>query len=125
MYGILELSWQGLAESMFLFHGMSLSATRCPSPCRAPALSLCLSPIAPLANLALLSAHCLLDMDTGTHCKDFVQHWYFNKAMRACSPFWYGGCDGNHNRFGTESECFQACTPTSKLHRETSKCLNR
>ncbi|XP_064200281.1 collagen alpha-6(VI) chain-like isoform X2 [Anguilla rostrata] len=57
----------------------------------------------------LLSAQCDLDMDGGTYCGDYVQRWYFNKAISACSPFWYGGCGGNNNRFNTEDECFHTC----------------
>ncbi|KAG7469864.1 hypothetical protein MATL_G00133270 [Megalops atlanticus] len=54
-------------------------------------------------------AQCHLDMDRGTYCGEYVQRWYFNNAIGACSPFWYGGCDGNSNRFNTENECFQTC----------------
>lgn len=26
-----------------------------------------------------------------------------------CSRFWYGGCDGNANRYKTKEECEQIC----------------
>ncbi|KAJ8290828.1 hypothetical protein GJAV_G00018050 [Gymnothorax javanicus] len=55
------------------------------------------------------SAQCDLDMDRGTFCDNYVRRWYFNKTISACSPFWYGGCAGNKNRFNTEDECFHAC----------------
>ncbi|KAM3873541.1 LOW QUALITY PROTEIN: collagen alpha-6(VI) chain [Diretmus argenteus] len=54
-------------------------------------------------------AQCQLEADTGTQCADYVQQWFFDKAIGACSPFWYGGCGGNANRFNTENECFRTC----------------
>ncbi|KAJ8288244.1 hypothetical protein COCON_G00009030 [Conger conger] len=54
-------------------------------------------------------AQCDLDMDPGTYCGEYVQRWYFNKAVSACSLFWYGGCGGNSNKFNTEDKCFHTC----------------
>ncbi|KAG9276125.1 collagen alpha-6(VI) chain isoform X1, partial [Astyanax mexicanus] len=62
----------------------------------------------------LLSAQCSLSMDSGTPCGQYVQRWYYDKAVGACSPFWYGGCSGNSNRFKTEFECINTCILTSK-----------
>ncbi|XP_051812885.1 collagen alpha-6(VI) chain [Acanthochromis polyacanthus] len=56
-----------------------------------------------------LSARCQLDSDSGIQCADFVRVWFFDKHIGACSPFWYGGCGGNANRFNTEHECFRTC----------------
>uniref|UniRef100_A0A672LA53 BPTI/Kunitz inhibitor domain-containing protein n=1 Tax=Sinocyclocheilus grahami TaxID=75366 RepID=A0A672LA53_SINGR len=42
-----------------------------------------------------------------------VQRWYYNEAVGTCLPFWYGGCDGNSNRFNSEKECLQICGVTS------------
>ncbi|XP_066547409.1 collagen alpha-6(VI) chain isoform X2 [Amia ocellicauda] len=55
------------------------------------------------------ATHCLLDMDRGTLCGNYLQRWYYNQAIGACSQFWYGGCDGNENRFNTEIQCSQTC----------------
>uniref|UniRef100_A0A4W5L577 BPTI/Kunitz inhibitor domain-containing protein n=1 Tax=Hucho hucho TaxID=62062 RepID=A0A4W5L577_9TELE len=60
------------------------------------------------------SAHCKLDVDSGTNCGDYGQRWHFNKALGACSLFWYGGCDANANHFSTENECFETCGTSSK-----------
>ncbi|TMS01716.1 Collagen alpha-6(VI) chain [Larimichthys crocea] len=54
-------------------------------------------------------ARCRLQADTGIQCGDYVQVWFFDKDVGACSPFWYGGCGGNANRFNTEHECFRTC----------------
>ncbi|XP_034029371.1 collagen alpha-6(VI) chain [Thalassophryne amazonica] len=54
-------------------------------------------------------ARCRSGADLGVPCTDFVLQWFFDKAIGACSPFWYGGCGGNANRFNTESECLQTC----------------
>lgn len=62
----------------------------------------------------LLSAQCQLQADTGIPCADYVQVWFFDKNIGACSAFWYGGCGGNANRFNTENECFQTCGRHSK-----------
>ncbi|XP_026227234.1 collagen alpha-6(VI) chain-like isoform X3 [Anabas testudineus] len=56
-----------------------------------------------------LDARCLLEADTGLLCDDYVQVWFFDQRVGACSPFWYGGCGGNANRFKTENECFATC----------------
>ncbi|CAK6982639.1 collagen alpha-6(VI) chain [Scomber scombrus] len=56
-----------------------------------------------------LNAWCQLDADIGIPCAEYVQHWFFDKAIGACSAFWYGGCGGNANRFKTENECFRTC----------------
>ncbi|XP_069504838.1 collagen alpha-4(VI) chain-like isoform X2 [Ambystoma mexicanum] len=57
-----------------------------------------------------VSGNCLLEVDPGTGCKDFRRMWYYIQAVDACSQFWYGGCDGNGNRFSTERECLRACS---------------
>ncbi|KAM9851920.1 collagen alpha-6(VI) chain-like [Aulostomus maculatus] len=56
-----------------------------------------------------LNAQCQLDADTGIQCSNYIQVWFFDKDVSACSPFWYGGCGGNANRFNTENECLRTC----------------
>ena len=72
----------------------------------------------------LLSAWCQLDADIGIPCAEYVQHWFFDKAIGACSAFWYGGCGGNANRFKTEHECLRTCGSHRKswLHTRISGC---
>ncbi|PWA20708.1 hypothetical protein CCH79_00019776 [Gambusia affinis] len=61
-----------------------------------------------------LNARCQLDVDFGFQCTDFVLRWFFDRTLAACSPFWYGGCGGNANRFSSEHECFRTCGVQSK-----------
>ena len=34
---------------------------------------------------------------------------YFDNAEKRCMPFYYGGCEGNDNRFDTFEECQKSC----------------
>uniref|UniRef100_A0A1B8Y7C9 Collagen alpha-1(XXVIII) chain n=1 Tax=Xenopus tropicalis TaxID=8364 RepID=A0A1B8Y7C9_XENTR len=53
-------------------------------------------------------ARCLEDMTPGT-CRDYVVKWYYDKIADSCARFWYGGCEGNRNRFDTEKDCQTIC----------------
>uniref|UniRef100_A0A671X006 BPTI/Kunitz inhibitor domain-containing protein n=1 Tax=Sparus aurata TaxID=8175 RepID=A0A671X006_SPAAU len=81
-----------------------------------------------LAKLSIQSenpdAQCQLEADAGIQCADYVQAWFFDKDIGACSPFWYGGCGGNTNRFNTENECFRTCGSHSNQYK-TMFCVSR
>ncbi|KAG6464247.1 hypothetical protein O3G_MSEX014386 [Manduca sexta] len=51
---------------------------------------------------------CFLRPDTGPCRADIIQ-WYFDVKQRKCYRFFWGGCQGNGNRFETEKECFTYC----------------
>ncbi|XP_077947225.1 collagen, type XXVIII, alpha 2a isoform X1 [Gasterosteus aculeatus] len=51
---------------------------------------------------------CDLNLDQGT-CRNYSIHWYYDKQANACAQFWYGGCQGNENRYETENECKKTC----------------
>ncbi|XP_048259425.1 papilin-like [Haliotis rufescens] len=51
---------------------------------------------------------CSQDKDSN-RCKDFVVKWYWDREIKRCDRFWFGGCDGNMNRFDSEEECLGRC----------------
>ncbi|XP_067241669.1 collagen alpha-6(VI) chain-like isoform X3 [Chanodichthys erythropterus] len=55
------------------------------------------------------AARCFLERDSGRVCASYVSRWYYSQQTKKCMQFWYGGCDGNENRFLTEEECFREC----------------
>ncbi|XP_075068529.1 collagen alpha-4(VI) chain-like isoform X2 [Mixophyes fleayi] len=72
-----------------------------------------------------VAGKCLLDVNHGTTCGDFQRMWYYIKDVDACSQFWYGGCDGNGNKFITENECLQTCSPNRQGSNGGSQVLSK
>uniref|UniRef100_A0A8C2BA59 Si:ch211-62a1.3 n=1 Tax=Cyprinus carpio TaxID=7962 RepID=A0A8C2BA59_CYPCA len=57
---------------------------------------------------------CQLKVDAGA-CSNFSVKWHYNVSTGQCVRFWYGGCDGNNNRFNTQRDCEIRCFRTRKV----------
>ncbi|XP_053084973.1 collagen alpha-6(VI) chain-like isoform X3 [Pangasianodon hypophthalmus] len=51
---------------------------------------------------------CFLKKDIGP-CRKYVLKWFYDREQNQCFQFWYGGCDGNLNRFDNKEECEAHC----------------
>ena len=51
---------------------------------------------------------CRLPPEAGL-CSGYEPRWYYDNTTMTCRRFKYGGCDGNNNRFLTESLCMSTC----------------
>ena len=51
----------------------------------------------------------------------FGQRWGFDKKLKVCRRFMYGGCKGNSNRFGSKEECMKGCN-TTKVDDSLTPC---
>ncbi|XP_070585254.1 collagen alpha-1(XXVIII) chain isoform X2 [Erythrolamprus reginae] len=51
---------------------------------------------------------CFEPMKTGS-CRNYQVKWFYAKDTNSCARFWYGGCEGNQNRFETLEECQEIC----------------
>ncbi|XP_049534828.1 papilin isoform X3 [Anopheles darlingi] len=57
---------------------------------------------------------CALPKDKGP-CNTYVVKHFFDVEYGGCGRFWYGGCDGNNNRFDSADDCKAVCeTPAGK-----------
>ncbi|MBN3298023.1 COSA1 protein, partial [Amia calva] len=54
---------------------------------------------------------CQDTLDPGP-CRKYEVKWYYDTTANACAQFWYGGCQGNGNRYDTEDICRTACLRT-------------
>lgn len=51
---------------------------------------------------------CSLSKDSGT-CRKYSVQYYYDFNTGTCRTFWYGGCQGNENRFLSQEECENVC----------------
>ncbi|XP_006834353.1 PREDICTED: tissue factor pathway inhibitor 2 [Chrysochloris asiatica] len=65
---------------------------------------------------------CYTPKDEGL-CSANVTRYYFNVRHRACEPFTYTGCGGNHNNFVTIQGCKNVCTLA--LKKENNKKMRK
>ncbi|XP_066458231.1 WAP four-disulfide core domain protein 6B-like [Eleutherodactylus coqui] len=58
-------------------------------------------------------AVCNLTKDSGP-CMALALMWYYDMEQKVCDSFFYGGCQGNGNRFNDKEECIDRCVPAKK-----------
>ncbi|KAK9688591.1 ADAM-TS Spacer 1 [Popillia japonica] len=63
-----------------------------------------------------LQANCQLAKDRGT-CRNYTVRWFYDMEYGGCSRFWYGGCEGNGNRYKSKEECHNVCVEPSAKDR--------
>ncbi|CAH1791827.1 unnamed protein product, partial [Owenia fusiformis] len=61
---------------------------------------------------------CMLPSESGP-CKAHKDKWFFDADIQRCRQFWYGGCQGNDNRFDSEVECMAACKPSEERSKDS------
>ncbi|KAG5669149.1 hypothetical protein PVAND_017044 [Polypedilum vanderplanki] len=62
----------------------------------------------PLSRNSKTTAVCLEQEETGP-CDEYVVNYAFDQETQQCKAFYYGGCEGNNNRFETKEECESIC----------------
>ncbi|KPJ10062.1 Papilin, partial [Papilio machaon] len=64
---------------------------------------------------------CVLPAETG-ECADYREKWFYDTTNKGCRQFYYGGCDGNENRFDSQQECEMRCSeiPTTTTTEPTT-----
>ncbi|XP_013170735.1 PREDICTED: papilin isoform X4 [Papilio xuthus] len=55
---------------------------------------------------------CSLATERGS-CRNYTVQWFYDMEYGGCSRFWYGGCEGNGNRFASKEECEDVCVQPS------------
>ncbi|KYB26517.1 Papilin-like Protein [Tribolium castaneum] len=63
-----------------------------------------------------LQESCTQPKERGT-CRNYTVKWFFDMDYGGCSRFWYGGCDGNNNRFKSKEECDNTCVKPEGIDR--------
>lgn len=63
----------------------------------------------PQPELPLASTNVCDEKPEQGPCGNYSLFWHYDKERDICSQFYYGGCEGNGNRFNTQEECAHQC----------------
>uniref|UniRef100_A0A674PCI9 Collagen, type XXVIII, alpha 1b n=1 Tax=Takifugu rubripes TaxID=31033 RepID=A0A674PCI9_TAKRU len=69
------------------------------------------SPPAALTDPTTAGVGCNQPLDPGP-CRQYVVRWYYDPEANSCAQFWFGGCQGNNNKFESEAQCKYSCVLT-------------
>ncbi|XP_077522206.1 tissue factor pathway inhibitor 2-like [Amblyomma americanum] len=67
-----------------------------------------LAGICAASKTASPSEDCMQEPDPGI-CRGMFKKWFYNATSYRCEVFYYGGCNGNGNRFNKFAECSKKC----------------
>lgn len=62
-------------------------------------------------NMNQVPEFCFLEPKVG-HCRNTVNHFFYEPTENQCRIFPYSGCGGNGNRFSSDEECQRVCGRT-------------
>jgi len=65
-------------------------------------------PDGPTLDVSNSASACSLPRLRGP-CRNFTAVWFFDQNYGGCGRFWYGGCEGNGNRFSSQDDCENSC----------------
>lgn len=64
---------------------------------------------------------CHLPLQKG-NCRQAILRYFYQSDSNQCRPFYFTGCGGNGNNFGTMNECKLTCKSEGKCHYFGNKC---
>ena len=74
----------------------------------------------PYRTSGLVIDICEMSPDIGP-CRASIPMFFFNKNHQNCEIFYFGGCDGNGNKFTSREDCERRCLPQTRPPETTTQ----